>query len=151
MLPYLPCSPIPYNFTIFKSLFLWRLVSLRAVYCAYFHSAYSPTALKELGRRGKETLKRKWKKAIFKKNSTEHHIGALEEHFILASFLEKINCASRKRWISTLGTFSHSSKWANSCPTLVNNRVNWKKLLDRFYPNKKKLNRPKFFFMLLSL
>ncbi len=57
----------------------------------------------------------------------------------------------RRRCISMFGTFSHSAKWANTRPTLVNNRLNSKKLLDTFYLNKKGLNRPKNRLSLLSL
>jgi hypothetical protein len=100
----------------------------------------------------------KGKKESLKK-FLEQHVVAIEEHIRVfhfgLAFKKKCIVRSRKRcifYISTLDTFSYSVKGANPCPTgtFVNNRPNSKNFYT-FFPNKKRLNRPKTRLSLLSL
>jgi hypothetical protein len=76
-----------------------------------------------------------------------YHKVTIKEHIII--FLFGLACKKKcfmhckRRCISTFGAFSYSTKWAKLHPSLVNNQVKFKKLLDMFFPNKKVVNRPK--------
>jgi hypothetical protein len=79
----------------------------------------------------------------------EHHIIVFKEH--IRVFLLDLACKkkcivrSRRRRISMFGAISNSTKWAKSCPTLVNNRQNSKNFQIRSN------HRPKNHLTLLSL
>jgi hypothetical protein len=95
-----------------------RRFSFRAFsYDAYFHSAHSPTALKEKRRRGKKmTLKKipmEPKMLIFEKNPLKHSQMTLKEHFtefvFCLSLKTKCILRCRRRRRTLFGALSYGA------------------------------------------